>query len=186
MNVLGQNSPSPWTSRDKFRRGLWQLVESTLFRWSPSRFHSWRCFLLRLFGATIPSTESSQAPRIWPDVQVYFPWKLVLNAGAMVGPGVRIYNLDTVSLGEGANLSRHIHLCAGSHDFGRWSMPLVTAPITIERNVWIATDCYVGPGVTIGELAVVGARSVVVKNLPPSMICVGNPCVPIKPRPIPQ
>src|SRR5204863_444991 len=39
-----------------------------------------------------------------------------------------------------------------------------------------------GPGITIGEGAVVGARSVVTKDLPPWMVCAGNPCLPIKPR----
>jgi putative colanic acid biosynthesis acetyltransferase WcaF len=41
---------------------------------------------------------------------------------------------------------------------------------------------FVGPGVRIGELCVVGARSVVVKDLPPRMVCAGNPCRPLKER----
>jgi putative colanic acid biosynthesis acetyltransferase WcaF len=100
----------------------------------------------------------------------------------MVGPRVIVYNLDRVTIGAGANLSRNIHVCAGSHDFDRWNMPLVTAPITIGDNVWIATDCFIGPGVNIGELSVVGARSVVVDDLPARKVCVGHPCRPVKDR----
>jgi putative colanic acid biosynthesis acetyltransferase WcaF len=65
-------------------------------------------------------------------------------------------------------------------------MPLVTAPIVIGDNAWLAADVFVGPGVTIGELSVVGARSVVVRDLPAHAVCVGQPCRPIRDRPSPQ
>ena len=100
----------------------------------------------------------------------------------MVGPYVNLYNLAPISLEFGANISQNCHLCAGTHDFSRWDMPLVTAPITIAANAWLGADVFVGPGVTIGELCVVGASSVVVKNLPPRMICAGSPCRPIRVR----
>ena len=101
----------------------------------------------------------------------------------MIGPGCRIYNLAHLTLDPGANLSRHIHVCNGSHDFSRWDMPLICAPVHIGTNVWVAADCFIGPGVTVGETTVIGARSVVMKNLPANMICVGNPCKPRKARP---
>jgi putative colanic acid biosynthesis acetyltransferase WcaF len=104
----------------------------------------------------------------------------------MVGPNVTLYNLARITLGRGANLSQNCHLCAGTHDFTQWSMPLATAPISIGENAWLAADVFVGPGVTIGELCVVGARAVVVRDLPPRTICVGHPCRPIKDRPEPR
>jgi len=104
----------------------------------------------------------------------------------MVGRNVTIYNLGHITLRRGANVSQNCHLCAGTHDFLRWDMPLVTAPIVIGENAWIGADVFVGPGVTVGELCVVGARSVVVRDLPPRRICVGQPCRPIKDRPPPQ
>jgi putative colanic acid biosynthesis acetyltransferase WcaF len=65
-------------------------------------------------------------------------------------------------------------------------MPLIAQPIVIGPNAWLGTEVFVGPGVTIGELAVIGARSLVVKDQPARMICAGNPCRPLKPRPEPQ
>jgi putative colanic acid biosynthesis acetyltransferase WcaF len=103
----------------------------------------------------------------------------------MVGRHVTIYNLGHVTLQRGANVSQNCHLCAGTHDFLRWDMPLVIKPIVIGQNAWIGADVFVGPGVTIGELCVVGARSVVVRDQPARMICVGQPCRPIKDRPTP-
>jgi putative colanic acid biosynthesis acetyltransferase WcaF len=94
----------------------------------------------------------------------------------MVGPHVRLYNLALIRLEYGANISQHSHLCAGTHDITRWSMPLVAKPIVIGRNAWLGADVFVGPGVTVGELCVVGARSVVVKDLPARSICAGSPC----------
>lgn len=183
MKLLGKNSPSVLSRRDKFRRLLWSIVQATLFRFSPAVLQGWRRFLLRAFGADIPAHPAFPA-RVWPDVDIYYPWLLSLGPGSIIGPGCRIYNLAQVKLAAGANLSRHIHVCAGSHDFGRWDMPLLTAPIILEANVWVATDCFIGPGVTIGTQSVVGARSVVMKSLPSDMLCWGHPCKPISPRPI--
>jgi acetyltransferase-like isoleucine patch superfamily enzyme len=48
-------------------------------------------------------------------------------------------------------------------------------PIRLERNVWVGFDACVLPGVTIGEGSVIGARSVVVEDVPPFSVAVGNP-----------
>lgn len=144
--------------------------------------HWFRAWLLRLFGANIP--EPAQVV-VFPTAKVVFPWKLRLAPRAMVGRNVHIYNLGPVALERGATISQNCHLCAGSHDYRFWSMPLVVAPIVIGENAWLGADVFVGPGVTIGELSVVGARSVVVRDLPARKICVGHPCRPVKDRPAP-
>lgn len=179
---LGQNCVTPYPKSEVVRRWLWLFIQSTLFRWSPRPCHLWRAWLLRLFGADIPAARQVV---VFPTARIVFPWKLQLAPRSMVGPFVNLYNLAPIRLEYGANLSQHCHLCAGTHDFTRWDMPLVTAPITIGRNAWLGADVFVGPGVVVGELCVVGARSVVVKDLPSSTICAGSPCRPLKPRPDP-
>jgi putative colanic acid biosynthesis acetyltransferase WcaF len=180
---LGQHCTTPYTKAEIIRRTAWSLVQATAFRWSPRTLHGWRARLLTLFGAIIP--EPSQVV-IFPCARITFPWKLTLEPRSMVGREVIIYNLAPVTLRYGANLSQRVHLCAGSHDFTRWSMPLDARPIEIGRNAWIAAETFVGPGVTIGELAVIGARSVVVRDQPARMVSAGNPCRPLKPRPEPR
>lgn len=179
---MGQGNETPYTLNEIARRMCWGVVQSTLFRWSPRALHGFRAALLRLFGAQIARKGHV---RIFPTVTVVFPWKLNLEARSMVGPRVRIYNLAPVSIRRGANVSQDCHICAGSHDYSRWSMPLIAKPIVIGENVWVAAEVFVGPGVSIGELCVVGARSVVVKDLPPRTLCAGNPCRVIRDRSVP-
>jgi putative colanic acid biosynthesis acetyltransferase WcaF len=179
---LGKACTTPYSRTDLVRRTVWTMVQATLFRWSPRPWHRWRARLLCLFGADI--SEPSQVV-IFPTAKITLPWLLTLAPRAMIGREVRVYNLARITLEYGANVSQHTHLCAGSHDFTRWDMPLIARPITIGANAWIAADVFIGPGVTIGELAIIGARSVVIKDQPAHMICAGHPCRPLKTRPDP-
>jgi putative colanic acid biosynthesis acetyltransferase WcaF len=176
---LGQNCVTPYPRGEVLLRWLWLFVQATVFRWSPRPLHGFRARLLRLFGADIP--EPGRVV-VFPTARITFPWQLTLAPRSMVGPHVVLYNLARITLRRGANISQHCHLCSGTHDFTRWDMPLVTRPITIGENTWLGADVFVGPGVTIGELSVVGARSVVIRDLPARKICVGHPCRPIKDR----
>jgi putative colanic acid biosynthesis acetyltransferase WcaF len=170
---------SPYSRGETLRRWLWLMVEKTVFRWSPRPFHSWRAWLLRCFGAEISELG---AVVVFPTVTVHFPWKLTLEPRSMLGPFVRVYNIAPIRLGYGANISQFSHLCSGSHDYSRWDLPTTFGPIVIGNNAWLAADVFVGPGVEIGELAVIGARSVVVANMPARKVSAGNPCRPIKDR----
>ena len=176
---LGQGCSTPYSSRAIAGRILWSIVESTLFRWSPRPFHSYRAHLLRLFGADIPEPAKVV---IFPTASVVFPSNLSLEPRSMIGPGVRVYNLARITVRRGANVSQNCHLCAGTHDYKLWAMPLIAKPITLGENCWLGADVFVGPGVSVGELSVVGARSVVVKDVPPGSVCAGNPCRVLKAR----
>ncbi len=179
---LGRGCSTPFTRRENTERMLWCVVQATLFRLSPRPCHRFRARLLRLFGSDIANPGKVV---IFPTASIVFPSKLSLAPRAMIGPNVVVYNLAPISLARGANISQNCHLCAGTHDYSRWEMPLVAKPITIGENAWVAADVFVGPGVSIGELCVVGARSVVVKDLPPRTLCAGNPCRVIRERIMP-
>lgn len=51
----------------------------------------------------------------------------------------------------------------------------------IGDNVWIGADVTILPGVTVGSNTVIGAKSVVTKDIPPNVIAVGNPCRVLRP-----
>lgn len=54
-------------------------------------------------------------------------------------------------------------------------------PVTIQRNCWIGANVTICPGVTIGENSVIGAGSVVTKDIPANVVAVGNPCQVLRP-----
>lgn len=170
---LGIGCSSPYTRKELLVRELWRFVQATLFRFSPRPCHRFRASLLKLFGASIEHTGKVV---VFPTARITIPKNLTLEERSMIGPNVTVYNLARIHIKRGANISQNCHLCAGTHDFTRWEMPLVAKPIVICENAWVAADVFVGPGVEIGELTVIGARSVVVRSIPPRTVAAGNPC----------
>jgi putative colanic acid biosynthesis acetyltransferase WcaF len=139
--------------------------------------YRWRAWLLRLFGARVAATA-----RIRPTVTVEVPWHLTVGPEAIIGDHVDLYCLGPVSIGARTTVSQYCHLCAGTHDHTRPEFPLLRPPITIGDDAWLAADVFVGPGVTVGDGTVVGARSSVFTDLPPWKVCVGTPARPVKDR----
>ena len=140
---------------------------------------AWRCFLLRLFGARI-----GQDVHIYPSAKIYLPWNLSIGKESSIGEWTLIYNLGPVAIGEQVTVSHRAHLCGGTHDYSDPTLPLQRMPITIKSKAWICADAFVGPNVTVGEGAVVGAAAVVVKEVPAWSIIAGNPAKFIKKRQI--
>ena len=114
--------------------------------------------------------------------EIWGPWNLVMEDYSSLGPQVDCYNVAPVRLGRSAMVSQYSYLCAASHDYTRKSLPLVKAPIVIEDLAWVCADVFVGPGVTIGQGAVVGARSSVFKDVAPWTLVAGTPARFVKAR----
>lgn len=98
-----------------------------------------------------------------------------MGDNSVMGPGVICYSMANISIGADATVSQRSHLCAATHDVDAQNFQLEARPIVIGENAWVAAEAFVGPGVTIGEGAVLGARAVTVKDLAPWSIFVGNP-----------
>ncbi len=156
---------------------LWWLVQASLFRCSPQFLYGWRRFLLRSFGARIGKNVL-----VRPTARVQFPWNLVIGDWSWIGDDVVLYNLAQIWIGEHVVVSQRSYICSGSHDWKREDFAITASPVSIKREAWVAADCFVGPGVTIGEGTVIGARSSVLHDMPPGMICFGSPAIPIKTR----
>lgn len=139
--------------------------------------NGYRAALLKLFGARL-----ADHVYIRRTVHIEVPWNLEIDQHTAIGDFAIIYNLGQIKIGKYVTISQYAHLCAGSHETTDRAMKLLRPPITLGDDVWIATDAFVGPGVTIGNRTVVGARSSVFSDLPEGMVCVGSPARPIKPR----
>jgi putative colanic acid biosynthesis acetyltransferase WcaF len=168
---------TPFSLKTKLRIHLWRLIQKTLFRFSPVRFRGFRRWLLRVFGARISPTAS-----IYNTARIECPWNLEMGDYASVGEDAWIYTLDKIVIGEYAVIGQRSLLLTGTHNFSDPTFPLITRPIVIGYGAWIAVGAIILPGVNIGALSVVGAGSVVTRDLPEQMICAGNPCKPIKYR----
>ncbi len=169
--------PRHLSRANKLARGLWGVVWLVLFRPTPRPLHAWRCFLLKLFGARI-----GRRVRVYPSARIWAPWNLEMGDGSCLGDFVDAYCVDTIELGQAALVSQYAFLCTASHDYTDASLPLITGPIRVGRQAWVTSDVFVGPGVSIGEGAVVTARSSVFRDLDPWVVASGNPAVAVRPR----
>jgi len=95
---------------------------------------------------------------------------------------VDCYDVAPVRIGAHAVVSQYSYLCTASHDDRIPTFPLIKKPIVINDRAWVAADVFVGPGVTVGEGAVVGARSSVFKDVEAWTVVGGTPARPIRKR----
>lgn len=172
---------SPYSEREKVGRLLWAIAQATLFRLSFHNWYGWRRWLLGRFGASLHPTV-----RLRRTVTIECPWNLTIGEESAVGDRAILYCLGRVRLGTRVTISQGAHLCAGSHDYNSRRMPLLRPPIVIGDDVWIATEAFVGPQVTVGDGAILGARAAAFRDLAPWTIYLGNPAQPVKIRPRPE
>ena len=102
---------------------------------------------------------------------------------ACLGERANAYSLGKIDIQEGATIAQEAYLCTGTHDFNDPSLQLITKPITIGKNAFIGARTMILPGVCIGDQVIVGAMSVVSKDVPDHQVVVGNPAKKIGERP---
>jgi len=155
---------------NKVGRVLWSAVWLLLFRPSPRILFGWRRFLLRRLGAKIGSNS-----RISPGVRIWAPWNLIVGDEASIAHGVDLYCVDEIKIGHHATVSQYAFLCGATHDIADPHMCLVSAPIYIADQAWVCAGAFIGPGIRVQEGAVVGARSVVTRDVEAWSVVAGNP-----------
>lgn len=162
---------------NRLSRVLWTGISIVFFRYSPNPMHGYRSFVLRLFGAKV-----GKGVHVYPKVKIWAPWNLILKDECGVANGAILYSQSKIIIGCRAVISQGAHLVAGTHDYNDPGFPLITKPILINDYVWVAAEAFIHPGITIGEGCVIGARSVVTRDMPAWTVCGGHPCKPIKER----
>jgi putative colanic acid biosynthesis acetyltransferase WcaF len=160
-------------------RAIWAMSWWVLAAWTPPPLHAWRLFLLRVFGATVHSTA-----RVYGSARIWFPPNLVLHENAVLGPRVDCYCMASIEIRARSVVSQGARLCCGSHDINDPDFQLIASPIVIGRDAWVAAEAFVGPGVTVNEGAVIGARAVIFKDAEAFGVYAGNPAKLIKHRDI--
>jgi putative colanic acid biosynthesis acetyltransferase WcaF len=162
---------------NRILRLVWGIVYQLFFRFSPKPFHVWRSFVLKLFGAKI-----GKGVHVYGGVKIWAPWNIEIGDFSGIADGVKLYSQDKISIGKNTVISQGSHICTGTHDYNDNGFKLITKPISIGNDVWIAAEVFVHPGLIIEDGCVISARSVVTNNMPAWNICSGFPCMPIKLR----
>jgi putative colanic acid biosynthesis acetyltransferase WcaF len=175
-NIDTHSGPS-FSIKNRLLRVVWNCIYALVFRHSPRPFHTWRSFILKLFGAKIGKNV-----HVYPKVIIWAPWNIELGDEVGIANGVELYSQGKIKIGNRSVISQGTYICTGSHDYTLKEHPLYTKDVSIGANVWVAAQSFIHPGVCIEDGVVVGARSVVIKNLPRYTVCSGNPCAVIKPR----
>ena len=134
--------------------------------------------MLKVFGANL-----SGMPFIHSTAKIQIPWNLTMQHRACLGECTNAYSLGKIEILEGATVAQEAYLCTGTHDFNDPSLQLITKPITIGKNAFIGARALILPGVCIGDWAIVGAMSVVSKDVDDHQIVAGNPAKKIGERP---
>ncbi|WP_433964953.1 putative colanic acid biosynthesis acetyltransferase [Tunturiibacter gelidiferens] len=163
--------------QDRLRRLNWNLCWAVFYRTSPRPLHSWRAFLLRLFGAKMgPNCH------FYPRSKVWAPWNLICAEQVTAGDGVEIYNPAPVTLGSHAILSQEAYLCGATHDYDDPAFPLIAYAMNIGPYAWVCARASVAPGVNMAEGAVLGLGSVATRSLDAWTVYAGVPAVKVKER----
>jgi putative colanic acid biosynthesis acetyltransferase WcaF len=139
--------------------------------------NGFRRFLLVCFGAKLARNVS-----VHNTARIHCPWNLEMKEKSSLGEYSWIYTLGRISVGECSCVGQHVFLLTGTHDYTDTTFPLVIKPIEIGYGCWLAVGARILPGVTIGDYAVIGAGSVVAKNVEPWAVVAGNPARFIKKR----
>jgi putative colanic acid biosynthesis acetyltransferase WcaF len=158
-------------------RLVWSVTWFLLAAWTPPPLHGWRRLVLRFFGA-----KMGKGCRVYSSARIWDPRNLEMGPYSCIGRRVICYSMAKIRFDDYAMVSQGAHLCAGSHDISDPYFQLIVRPIVLGERAWIATEAFVGPGVTVGKGAVLGARGVAFSDLPPWTVSVGNPSRVLKER----
>lgn len=174
----GSQFASPWPAGDRFLMVLWEFCWIVFCVWTPKPANPWRLFWLRTFGAKIDGT-----PFVHQRARIAIPSNLILHDRACLGDRANAYSLGEIEIGARATVAQEAYLSTGTHDFTQSGMPLVTAKITVGEDAFIGARAFVMPGIRIGARSIVGAGSIVTKDVAEGSKVAGNPAREIGTRP---
>ena len=109
-----------------------------------------------------------------------------LGSGVSATAVLRITALEQIVVEDDVMFASNVFVTDGSHGYSRMDLPYkyqgfeATAPVRIGRGSWIGQNVVIMPGVTVGEMCVIGANSVITRSIPERSIAVGAPAIVMK------
>lgn len=131
--------------------------------------------------ALLHSIFGSVGENVWVEqgITVVYGTNTTIGNNCFINSNITLIDDYTISIGNGVAIAPNVTICATGHPVHHELRPhgvMYSLPVAIKDNVWIGTGVIICPGVTIGENSVIGAGSVVTKDIPANTIAVGNPC----------
>ena len=116
---------------------------------------------------------------IQPPFACDYGYNVSLGDGVFINFNAVILDCAPVTIGDGTQIGPGVQLLAADHPRDpetRRELLELAKPISIGSNVWLAAAAIVLPGVSVGEDSIIGAGSVVTRDIPSGVLAVGNPC----------
>ena len=136
--------------------------------------------IVELFSK-LTGTQVDQSFRCFPPFYTDCGKNIKIGKNVFINACCRFQDQGGIEIGDGSLIGHNTTIATLNHDFNPDKRAnLHPSPVKIGKKVWIGSDCTILPGVEIGEGAVIGAGSVVTKNVPASSVAVGNPARVIK------
>ncbi len=136
--------------------------------------------IVELFSK-LTGTQVDKSFRCFPPFYTDCGKNIKIGKNVFINACCRFQDQGGIEIGDGSLIGHNTTIATLNHDFNpNKRANLHPNPVKICKNVWIGSDCTILPGVTIGDGAVIGAGSVVTKNIPANSIAVGNPAKVIK------
>ena len=113
-----------------------------------------------------------------------FGTNITIGENFIANFNLTILDETRVTIGDNVFIGPNVSIYTVTHalDISQRNEGLMQArPVTIGNDVWVCGNCVILPGVSIGEGCVIGAGSVVTRDIPPHTLAVGNPCCPLRP-----
>jgi putative colanic acid biosynthesis acetyltransferase WcaF len=174
---IDPHTQASFTLSNRLRRVLWGITAALFYRPTPRPFHAWRALVLRCFGARLGA-----GCHFYPHVSIWAPWNIEAGDQVVVANGVNLYSMAKITIGRRTVISQGAHLCCGGHDYEDPNFQLIAKPIRIGERAWVCAEAFISAGVTVGDGAVIGARSVLVADAQPWSVYAGHPAKLLKPR----
>lgn len=135
-----------------------------------------RVLFSELTGKNIPDSF-----RLFPPFYSECGKNITVGENVFINACCRFQDQGGIIIGDNSLIGHNVTIATLNHDFNPQKRQNINPnPVVIGKNVWIGADSTILPGVTIGDGAIVGAGSVVTKDIPKNTIAAGNPAKIIK------
>jgi acetyltransferase-like isoleucine patch superfamily enzyme len=156
---------------------IFRLIARIILRISPiGRFPKWNQLVFRLLGV-----KAGVNTKIYSNVRVARKLKVTVGCHTFIGNRTTFSGGagSSIKIGDYCDISDNVHFVTGSHEIDNSGIRSAglgyTKNIVVENGAWIGYNALILPGITIGKGAIIGAGTVVHKDVQPRTIVAGNP-----------